>query len=246
VVSGHEVKTHVLDWDRSQPFSMGRHVEHHEKSKQFPAPVAEKIVTKLWTTSGPVLNQGKIGACTGNAMADLANTDYWTPTRTKIHPAGYLAEADALKFYGQATHLDKLPGGYYPPNDRGSTGIAVAKAAKADGYAASYAHAFGLEHMLGALQLRPVICGTAWTQDMFAPDSQGFIAPTGQVAGGHEYLCLGCDVENEFLTFLNSWSATWGLGGRFKIKFQDYDELLSANGDVVVPVPVVVPSPVAA
>lgn len=219
-------------------YRLGRHVEHDEASRAFPAAADNKPVSKLWAHAGPVLNQGNIGACTGNAMAQLINTEAWGTARAKIKGAGkWLAEADALKIYEAATVIDDVPGSY-PPDDTGSSGLAVAKVAKTEGYSSSYKHAFGLDHMLSALQLHPVICGTTWTQNMFTPNSKGFLTPTGAVAGGHEYLCLGCNVDQEFFTFLNSWGASWGVNGRFYITFANYTKLLNDQGDVTVPIPV--------
>ena len=34
----------------------------------------------------------------------------------------------------------------------------------------------------------PVIVGTIWTDTMSTPDSDGYLHPTGDVAGGHGYL----------------------------------------------------------
>jgi hypothetical protein len=70
-----------------------------------------------------------------------------------------LDEVQARILYGMATKLDGLPG-TFPPDDTGSSGLGVAKAAKALGYISAYHHAFGLEHALAALTLGPVIaCG---------------------------------------------------------------------------------------
>lgn len=217
---------------------LGRHVEHDSESRRFAAAADATVKSVLWPHAAPVLDQGQLGSCTGNATAQLLNTELWTVARTKIKGKGkWLTESDAVQLYHLATTLDDVPG-TYPPDDTGSSGLAVAKAAKQEGYASSYKHAFGLAHLLSALQLHPVICGTEWTNDMFNPDSRGFLHPTGKVAGGHEYLCLGADVTGKFLTFLNSWGTSWGRHGRFFISFTDYSDLLDAQGDVTVPIPV--------
>ncbi|WP_161552075.1 hypothetical protein [Mycobacterium xenopi] len=157
-------------------------------------------------------------------------------------PNGYLTENDALELYKLATRLDNVPG-TYPPDDTGSSGLAVCKAGKQLGYLSSYRHAFGFDHFCAALQIQPVIVGTDWTADMFDPDSKGFVKPTGQVEGGHEYLALGIDYTAEVLTFLNSWSDGWGDKGRFYMTFADFEKLLAAQGDVCAPVAAVAPQP---
>lgn len=224
--------------DAPRDLGLGRHVEHDEASRGFAAMRTAPIRTVLWTTEAPVLNQGQLGSCTGNAMAGLINTDYFATARQRIKPLGaYLQEADAVAIYSAATKLDDI-NGEYPPDDTGSSGLAVSKAAKNLGYVRSYSHAFGLDHMLHALQLHPVIVGTDWTSDMFKPDRKGFIKPSGSVQGGHEYLCLGYDADKKFLTFVNSWGTTWGAYGRFFMAAADFNDLLKAQGDVTVPLPI--------
>lgn len=217
---------------------LGRNVQHDPVSRNFAAVATRAPRTILWPHNAPVLDQGEVGSCTGNAMAQLVNTALWTTAREKVKGHGkFMTEADALTLYKAATRLDEDPD-HYLPTDTGSSGLAVAKAAAKQGFTGSYLHAFGLDHMLSALQAHPVICGTSWTSDMFTPNRKGFVRPTGEDQGGHEYLCLGADVEGKFLTFLNSWSDGWGKKGRFFITFADYDQLLRNEGDVVVPIPV--------
>lgn len=148
-----------------------------------------------------------------------------------------------MKLYSTATVIDEYPGAY-PPEDTGSSGLAVAKAGVQAGYFQTYDHAFGFDHFVASLQLRPVIVGTNWHEGMFYPTSDGFVRPTGSLAGGHEYLALGVDYETQTLTFLNSWGAGWAQQGRFKMTFADFTTLLGSDGDVTAPnIPVPVPTP---
>ena len=63
--------------------------------------------------------------------------------------------------------------------------------------------------------------GTTWTNDMFQPDAKGFVKPTGAVAGGHCYLLIDhIDGQDAYL-FQNSWGASWGDHGRFRMKAGD-------------------------
>ena len=213
-------------------FTLGRLVEHDDRSRDHAFSVsAAKPKTILWGHSAPVLDQGQVGSCTGNALAQWLNTDFAQKLRK-----GVLAEADALKIYSLGTQLDSIPGSY-PPDDTGSSGLAVCKAGVKLGYLSAYKHSFGFDALLLTLQHTPVIVGTEWLKNMFTPNqTTGFIRATGAVAGGHEYLVLGCDMENEFITMLNSWASTWGQNGRAKISFKDFEKLLAAQGDVTVPV----------
>jgi hypothetical protein len=215
--------------------ALGRLVEHDPRSRNFAAALAPAQRNVLWPHHAPVLDQGQVGSCTGNAMAQLLNTDVFAKSRAAAGVSGFLTERDALKLYHDATVLDGFPG-TYTPVDTGSSGLGVAKAAKKQGYITAYAHAFGLPHFLSALQLQPVIVGTDWTNGMFKPNRKGFVKPTGSVAGGHEYLALGVDYTSQTITFLNSWSSSWGQQGRFFMTFADFGKLLGSQGDVTAPV----------
>lgn len=216
-------------------YALGRVVEHDPRSRSFSfAPAATtKPGTVLWDHHGPVLDQGDLGSCTGNALAQWSNTAF--AQQNPKGPDGFLTEDDAVDLYSRATHLDGIKG-VYPPDDTGSSGLAVCKAGERRGLLSGYQHAFGMDHLLLTLQHTPVIVGTEWTEGMFNPSSDGVIRPTGEVAGGHEYLILGCDVQSEMITMLNSWSDDWGIKGRAMISFADFAELLANQGDVSVPV----------
>lgn len=212
-------------------YGLGRHIEHDPRSRDYAFRVAAaKPKTVLWEHAAPVLDQGQVGSCTGNALAQWLNTSF-----AQSHRPGMLDETVAVELYSLATHLDTIPG-TYPPQDTGSSGIAVCKAGRKLGRLTAYQHAFGFDALLMTLQHTPVIVGTEWTQSMFDPSANGFIRPTGAIAGGHEYLILGCDMELQMLTMLNSWSDQWGVHGRAFIKFNDFRMLLANQGDVTVPV----------
>ena len=222
-------------WVRSKiwvmSYSLGRIVQHDSRSLNYRAPVAPVSRSVLWGHHAPVLDQGQVGSCTGNATAQLINTDAFAPSR----PSGYLTERDALRLYSLATSLDDAPG-TYPPTDTGSSGLAVAQAGQRLGYFSSYNHAFGFDHFCAALQLQPLILGTNWYESMMNPNKSGMVTINGQVAGGHEYLALGVDYAKSQITCLNSWGSGWGLNGRFLLSFATMRRLLAEQGDVVAPV----------
>lgn len=211
--------------------ALGRLVDHDERSRLYQARQATAPRSVLWGHHAPVLDQGQLGSCTGNATAQLINTDAFAHSRKH-----YLAEADAVQIYELATRLDGIPGNTYPPTDGGSSGLGAAKAGKNLGYFTGYKHAFGFDHFAAALQLQPVIVGTSWYEDMFTPDKSGFVYPHGNVAGGHEYLALGIDYAKQTLTFLNSWGSGWADHGRFHMTFGTFRQLLADQGDVTAPV----------
>ena len=206
-------------------YPLGRVVQHDPRSFGFPATLGV-LKTVTHRHYGGVLDQGSTGSCTGNAAADALNT---VPLRNGRR---LLTEVDARTLYHEATVLDGFPG-TWPPTDTGSSGLAVAKAVVKAGWATGYTHAFGLDQCLAALVLAPVIVGTNWHQDMFTPDTAGYLHPTGAVVGGHEYALIGLDVARKRVTMLNSWSASWGRNGRAHITFADLGTLLADSGDVV-------------
>lgn len=228
--------TRIIPALDGNPHPLGRHVEHDETSRGFAHP-ADTPVTHpvMWAHTGHVLDQGQLGSCTGNAITQALATG-------PLFHVGYVPSEDlAVKIYELATRLDNVPG-QYPPTDTGSSGIGAAKACQRLGLIHSYQHAFGITHAQAVIGHSPFIVGTDWYEGMFTPDQQGFVHPTGQVAGGHEYLILGWDPAQDAWTALNSWG-TWGVGipgiattGLFHLHGVDFSQLLAAQGDITVPV----------
>jgi hypothetical protein len=232
----HPVRFTVITYQPPTDPRLGRVVEHDERSRNYAFTLTQPTHTTVnWTTSAPVLDQGDVGSCTGNAMAQLLDTDHFTGTGLG---GKYLDETDALTLYELATRLDHMPG-EYPPTDRGSSGVAVAKAAEKLSYITRYEHCFGWPHFQAAIETQPVIVGTLWTQQMMTPGPDGLVT-VGElsdqtVMGGHEYLCRGINYETQRITFRNSWGAGWGDQGEFAISFTDFETLLACEGDVTVP-----------
>jgi hypothetical protein len=214
---------------RMDMFALGRNVNHDERSRNFPAPTIQVIQTVKHRRYGDILDQGQVGSCTGNALAGAINT---APLRL---PGRVMHEKDALRFYSLGTALDNYPGSY-PPDDTGCDGLSVCKAGVQLGYLSSYTHAFGFDHLLGALMLSPVIIGINWYEGFYNPSSTGFVDFSGSVAGGHEIEVLGYDAKARFFTLANSWGKGWGLKGYFRMTDAVMTRLLSEQGDVTVPV----------
>lgn len=203
---------------------LGRHIDHDPRSRAFPAPTAVAVKSISHRRYCPPYDQGNLGSCTGNAMAGLLMT---APVYRKDW---VLTEADAVRFYEWATAHDDYAGAW-PPDDTGSSGLFVAKAAKAFGFISGYSHAFGLQHVLEALTLQPLIIGVNWYESMFYPSKTGRLRVAGAVAGGHEVELYGLSVARKTVMGWNSWGADWGKGGRFTLSWADLDRLLSENGD---------------
>lgn len=228
------------------PYPMGRHEHHDPRSLEFPftAPAPVTYQTLLWGDSGPILNQGKIGGCVGWTGADMLNTDEFGAVRAKFNAGGYYLDPEGQMLYHLATTDDGL-GPPYPPDDRGSSGLGLAKAMQGLGLIGAYTHAFGFDHFQQAIAFQPVACGTLWTQQMFTPDPDGLVhvgdlTNQDNIAGGHEYMIRGINYENQLVgPCRNHWTPQWGLGGEFFIGFDDFQSLLAQQGDVTVLHPVI-------
>lgn len=208
---------------------LGRHVEHDPRSLEFAANRASQIKSVKHRATGLPLDQGEIGSCTANALCGSLDS---APDFTGSTP---LTEHDAVKIYELETNLEGQP---YPPNDPGGSGLMVCKAAKQLGLITSYRHAFGLQHALEALVLRPVITGIKWYGSFDSPDpASGLVKldPSSPVRGGHEIVADEIDAEGKLVWFWNSWGAQYALGGRFCMAWDTWGALLEEQGDVTVP-----------
>jgi hypothetical protein len=143
---------------------------------------------------------------------------------------------DAVKIYETATKRADYP--FRSDAVSGSSGLMACKAACELGLIQSYTHAFGIEHALEALVLRPVMTGVKWYSSFDFPHADtGLveITPDASVRGGHEVLAYGIDADAQLVWFWNSWGPHYGLEGRFCMTYETWDHLLTDKGDVTVP-----------
>jgi hypothetical protein len=230
---------HHIPEQRVEGKPLGRHIQHDPKSRKFAANRATKLYTVSHTSVGLPLNQGKIGSCTGNALCGALNSEPNHKTGGKIY-----REKDAVQVYEWETAAEGQP---YPPNDPGGTGLMVCKVAKQHFWISGYHHAFGIQHALEALVLRPVITGVSWYDSFDQPDKHGMvsIAEYAQVRGGHEFVvdqlvvpdgATADDLDDIIIWPVNSWGKPFGLNGRFGMTAATWNTLLQDRGDVTVPI----------
>lgn len=244
------------------PFRLGRHVEHDPRSLRFAHGVLPKSAIKSveWTRRIPILDQGQLGSCTGNAGTGVLGTDSagrTASTTVTITPGGAAAshglfvagtyildEAFAVSLYKLATILDGVSG-TYPPDDTGSTGLGVAKALKALGLAGAYTHAFSIAALNSALQSGPVMIGIEWLRSMFdtATDGRILLDKSSPVDGGHELELSKFDASTGEYWVPNSWNTSWGDAGWGYLTTADLTWLLGQQGDVTVPAFTAAPTP---
>jgi hypothetical protein len=223
---------------------LGRIVAHDPRSKAYPYRAAPRTLKSITHTGHiPILDQGNLGSCTGNATVGALGCDPLYGT-FPIGPDLTLDENLAVKVYSLATTLDDFPD-TYPPTDSGSSGLGAAKAAQKLGLISGYQHAFTVADALAALQTGPVITGINWYESFFTPTSAGLIsiAPRDKVAGGHEVCAFGYDETKQLVWFRNSWGPDWGVNGTFCMTVSTWAQLLAQQGDVTVFVPVTQPAP---
>lgn len=231
---------------------LGRHVRHDPRSLAYlyPAHKVGDLVSVRHTRHIPVLDQGDLGSCTGNAAEGAIGTGALLdaiPLANQDRPSTVnpvLDEQQAIQLYSAATALDDYDG-EYPPEDTGSDGLSVAKAAQRAGLISGYTHCTSLDAALKALSQQPVIAGINWYSSFDAPDADGVIAisKSATVRGGHEICLDELDVERKRVGFTNSWGTSWGAAGRAYVSWDDFGRLLDEKGDVTVFTPVSEPAP---
>jgi hypothetical protein len=233
-IDEHELRGHRL----------GRHVNHDPRSLAYPfKATGVQPSSHRWSTDDtPILDQGQVGSCTGNATVGALLCQPFNSTLSDSQRAS-LNEDLAVQIYSAATKTDPIPGSY-PPRDTGSDGLDVAKAATAMGYISGYTHAFSLSDALAALTIGPIIIGIHWYEGFDDPDGTGLVKISGRVRGGHEVCLDEIDVDSQVVWLRNSWSTSYGLDGRVQMAWDTFDDLLGERGDATVFTPLTVAPPV--
>lgn len=221
---------------------LNRHIRHDERSRLYPFNTTGlSIVSAKHERRIPVLDQGNLGSCTGNAGIGCLGTEPFFDGKIHHYTRD---ESGAVTLYGDATKADDYPG-QYPPDDTGSDGLTIAKVLTAAGEISGYTHTFTLDDALKALGVTPVITGVTWYNSMFgpAPDGKLTVDAASGVAGGHEFVVDEIDAEHERVWMTNSWGTSWGVDGRAYLTFADWGTLLADSGDVTVFTPLTQPAP---
>lgn len=217
---------------------LGRQLVHDSRSLEFPAKTVidkSKWVSKTIEICDPETNPNQChGECTGVAKCVQMNA-----VGNRVE--GVVFDMDqAHAFYHLSSTLDPFTG-EWPPDDNGSSGLASAKAAQQLGIGGEYRHVFdGADGVVQLIQEGHVVsCGTWWYKDMFTPNDEKVIEPTGDRAGGHQYSAIGYDLENDRV-LIRCW---WGDFRDVYIAREHLNKLLLDGGDAhvqdrIVPTPV--------
>ncbi|WP_250280798.1 C1 family peptidase [Frankia sp. CiP1_Cm_nod2] len=202
------------------------------------AAMSGKLVDQLWDRRIVILDQGELGSCTGNAGTGALGTEpFYSAVGSRALPAagnGKALEDFAVTLYKDATVVDGYPG-TYPPDDTGSSGLAICKVLKSRGTIKGYRFARTAYGLLQLLQHGPVLQGMPWYAAFFHPDAAGFIDAdpkwrSSGVAGGHEVEAIGVDLDtrnvfDSVIVYANSWGTGWGDNGLFRMRLRTYDQL---------------------
>jgi hypothetical protein len=191
-----------------------------------------------WERVLTMLDQGQLGSCAGNAGTGALGTQpFYDAVGSTVLPEPNdeaVAEQFAIQLYSDATAIDGYPG-TYPPDDTGSSGLAICKVLVNRGTIPGYTWARTAYGFLRLLQKGPVLQGMPWYNAFFTPDAQGFIDsdpnwPSSGIAGGHEVEAVGVerntnDAFSSVITYWNSWGAAWGDSGQFRMQLRTYEQL---------------------
>ena len=195
------------------------------------------------------LDQGPDGACVAFSLFhELA-----------ARPARVLGldELLAREAYFLIQKRDEWPGGAYPgavPFYEGTSVLAGTKFLHDAGFYHGYSWGITLlDCMIGAAYHGPFVAGTDWHSGMFDIDQDGFLNPTGYIAGGHAYLVYGIkivykskvtwktrtwsdvDLDRSYFLIWNSWGKSWGQMGTAKMSCRNFEILLNRQGDAMFP-----------
>jgi hypothetical protein len=229
---------------------LGRLINHDPRSLSFlvaPPPAGTVPTTVFWARRIPLLHQGEpapgIGSCTASAALGVLGSDPYhdtLPADLQARLADPIAAQEfAVELYAEATVVDDIAG-TYPPEDCGSSALAIGKVLHRRGLIGGYRHITSRAAAEAAIGFGPFLVGTVWTPGMDSPDPGGVVDPTGRVVGGHEYECFGREPGRDLWWFTQTWGPGWGVTppsgwegarGAFALTTASMSGLLAQSGD---------------
>lgn len=189
--------------------------------------------------AGPVTDQGEEGACVGHGILGCL----------MCQPHGFQPEIDpteyAFEFYHEIQDKDDWAGCSKQPtcavspaseNYSGTSVKAGAKVAVERGLITEYRWAMGLDECLAALAtIGPVVLAIPWFESMYSTVN-GLVVVSGKQVGRHAIQVPQVDFEARQVEWQNSWGLKYGVNGRARLSFETLGQLLSAQGECLVPI----------
>lgn len=198
-----------------------------------------------------------LGSCTCNAgTVSLAGQLYTKRGAEAVTAAGLsltdpvFNEKFAIRLYHTVTNQTGDPAQEWPPVDCGSTGLYVCHELESQKLITGHRTTHDVHGMVSLLQSGTVIMGGPWFNAWMEPNAQGFVDGDGTtedlqramesgVAGGHE-TCISAaerlsfigdsgrlDLPNSTVRVRNSWGASWGDKGSYRIHLSTLQWLTS-------------------
>lgn len=216
----------------SRPYGLGRIYIEDQRDALYPYPFTTALtahMSKFWWSDGWWGNQGQDPHCVAYAWAHILADG---PHLKSV----FTTTIDTEKLYCEAKKRDPWPGDCDNPLYDGTSVRAGAQVLKDWGYIEEYRWATNADQAAHAVLTRgPIVAGTFWHWDMFFPNAEGIIRPTGRTVGGHAYLLNGVDMEKGLFRIKNSWGQEWGRGGHALISMEDMDSLIRRFGEACIP-----------
>jgi hypothetical protein len=216
----------VEDNEQHSPL-LGRNKVHDPRSRGFAMPT-KAIDRSTWKDKvirvyDPLPNPNQsVGCCTGVAKCSQFNSIGNRRTGVVLG----MPEAEAC--YSRNSQIDPFQGSW-PPEDTGSSGLASCKTAQEFEWGGAYYHLFGGadEVVQNLMAGKTISVGTYWYESMFYPTASGLVTVSGDIAGGHQYLIRGYDVDRDRVMG-RCW---WGAFRDFWMSRTDLNRLLREGGD---------------
>jgi hypothetical protein len=179
----------------------------------------KQTVERVWLP-GSTLNQGSRSCCVGCAVIGFLNAD---PIRSSV------GIDQAFDLYRRAQRIDNLVG--EEPEAYGTTVKAGIQVAMSDGLIQNCEFTKSATEAWNCVVMRgPVVVGVPWYSGMATTDSVGMARVRGRKIGGHAFLVYGVSVSFDSFMCLNSHGKSYGVNGRFMVRFDDMEELLKSVG----------------